>query len=387
MTNEADAAPAAAEPFNAPEADVPATETNAVEETPRGAIDRAFEAVDAMDDEGAGQKPDATKAEAEPDAKAKADKPGTDKPEADGKPAGERERNPDGTFKAKDADDTDKSEKAVDGKTEPDKDKTDSFNEAPNRFSADAKTAWKDAPLPVRAEIRRMEREFEAGIEKYRGDAEAFGEYKEFAEHLKTTGQTFESVLNHYTGIESLLARDRIAGFELIARNLGTDFQTIAAEYLNRAPDEVSQAHNSQITSLHNEIADLKKQLGGVTTTIADERKQAAMNQIDEFSANNPRFDELSADMALLMQSGRASGLQEAYDLAGRLNPAPAAPSTETNTAAAQTRDKETETAQTRKGQLSVTGAPGDGSNPSTRKPPATARDAIDMAFDQVGIG
>ena len=125
-------------------------------------------------------------------------------------------------------------------------------------------------------------------MEKYRGDAEAFSEFKPFAEQLKANGQKFDEVLSHYTGMENLLARDPIAGFELIARNIGTDLQTIAAHYLNRPADEVSTAQNGQITSLHNEIAALKEQLSGVTTTISSQREQETLNRLTRSAPISP---------------------------------------------------------------------------------------------------
>lgn len=376
MTDEALAAPVEAAPAEAPLE--PAQEA-APSVTTAEAIDKAFATVEA-------QEAQETEKEAAPAKQEQATKP-----EAKAEPteavAGDRERNPDGTFKAKEA--APEGQEPVTTEVKPEETPK-APTDAPERFTAAAKEAWKDAPEPVKAEVRRLEQELSAGMEKYKSDAEAFDEFRDFAGQLKANGQSLKEVVGHYSGMESLLARDPIAGFELIARNIGTDFQTLASHYLNRAPDEVSHQQNTQITSLHNEIADLKKQLGGVTNTISEQQNKTALQQINEFSADKPRFDELSQDIALFMQTGRAPNLQEAYTLAERLNPAPVsatAPAVVPATPAAQTRDPQADAAQTRKGQLSVTGAPGDGSNPSSRKPPKTARAAVDNAFSQMGIG
>lgn len=379
MTDEALAAPVEAATEPAQEAPQEAAQSDKPSATTAEALDKAFATVEAQEaQETASEQPKA-KAEAQ------------SKPESKAEPSEaaptEQKRNPDGTFKAKEAAPDGQELVKTDAKPE---DAAKTGVDAPERFSAEAKSAWKDAPEPVKAEVRRLEQELSAGLDKYKADAEAFDEFRDFAGQLKANGQSLKEVVDHYSGMENLLARDPIAGFEKIARNLGTDFQTLAAHYLNRAPEEVSQQQNTQITSLHNEIAELKRQLGGVTTTISEQQNKTALQQIQEFSADKPRFDELSPDIAMLMQTGRAPNLQEAYDLAERLNPAPApatAPAAQPATTAAQTRDPLTDAAHTRKGQLSVTGAPGDGSNPSTRKPPETARAAIDSAFSQVGLG
>lgn len=356
MTNETDATQAAPEQTDVPESQTDQTSSDQAETTPRGAIDRAFNAIVASEER---IEPDAATAEKGDGAFTEQTSPSDKKPD--------------------DAPDKDTSSSADSAPRSP--------NEAPNRFSPDAKDAWMDAPLPVRAEVRRMEREFEAGIEKYRDDAEAFGEYKQFADILADTGQTFDEVLSHYVGIENELARDPIGGLDLICRNLGTSLQDVAAQVLNEPFDFPAQQEDPMIDGLRSEIADLQSQLGGLTTTFLGEKSDQATRQIDEFSADNPRFDELSSDIAFLLTTNRASELQEAYAMAERLNPAPVASVSETDSTAAQTRNTPAGAAHTRKGQLSVTGAPGTGSNPASRPSPKTARAAIDNAFAVMGIG
>ncbi len=369
IENEATAVEAV-EPTVMPEAQ-PAAEAQAIEATPRNAIDRAFDAVDKMDTDQSPQKATGVQKQVNGATGAKTDE----------RPAGDRERNPDGTFKAKSADSKEQDEDTVALQN----DKSGSFGDAPNRFSPDAKGVWKDAPLEVRAEVHRMEKEFSAGLERYKAGAEAFEEFRPFAEQLQQTGQNFADVVGHYTGLEQLLARDPVQGLDTICRNLGTDLQSVAAHVLGQTPDENAQQQNSIIHELQQEIGGLKQQLGGVSDTLTNQSIQVVQSQIDEFALSNPRFDELSDDMTFFLDSGRAQDLQEAYELADRLNPG--SQQWATAQQAAQTRDPQAEAAHTRKGQLSVSGAPGTGSNPANRKPPATARAAIDDAFASLGIG
>ena len=171
MSEEAGAAPAAAEPVSVPEAPSEASEQTEIEVTPRASLDRAFDAVEQAERE-------AAPAEATP---AKAVKPTDAAPTAEGG----QPRDEHGKFKAKDAapetpaGDEPKPDTAqaadVEGKkeetakAEEDKPAGDTpFAEPPSRFSPDAKAAWKDAPAPVQAEIHRAVAELEKGIEKYR---------------------------------------------------------------------------------------------------------------------------------------------------------------------------------------------------------------------------
>lgn len=286
-----------------------------------------------------------------------------------------RDRNPDGTFKA--------AEKPIEGEIKPEVAKVETKPvsaaiDAPSRFSADAKAAWATAPDAVKSEVTRAIRELEGGIQQYQ---QAFEPYKAFDQQLKQNGQTFQEVFDHYTGIEALLERDPIRGLDTICQNLGTSLRDIAAHVMGQPQDQQASQQDAVIRELRNEISELKKGLGGVSTTIKSQQERAIQEQVDAFSVDKPRFDELAQDIAFFLNSGRTKDLQEAYDLAERLNPAPVAAPAPAAQAA-----QPAALAQTQKGQLSTTGAPSSGSNPANRKPPASARDALDRAFAQAGL-
>jgi hypothetical protein len=118
---------------------------------------------------------------------------------------GGKERNPDGTFKAKEtvAEVNQGELKKDEPKAEEKPAETVSKFEPPSRFSPDAKAAWETAPEPVKAEINRAVTELEAGIEQHR---QAFEPYREFDQNLKANGQDFQTVISHYTGIEQKLS-------------------------------------------------------------------------------------------------------------------------------------------------------------------------------------
>lgn len=363
MTVAAEAAPTAADTqqTQVDTAPQPSGSESRTDPTPRSAIDKAFAALEARD---------------------RGDKPPL---ETEVDQTGTRERNPDGTFKARADDATAKP--VVDTKqaaaTDPNADptKTTNFNDAPARFSADAKAQWATAPEAVRAEATRAIKELEGGIEQYR---QTFEPYREFDKQLKTNGQSFKEVFDHYTGIEQLLAKEPLQGLDRICQNMGFSLREIAAHVMNQPADQQATQQEGVIRELRTQISNLEKQIGGVSTTIQSEREQKTLDKVMAFATDpaHSRFDELSNDIAFFIQNGRAKDLQEAYALAERLNPAPQAPAPAQAAQAAPTAD----TAQTRKGQLSTTGAPSSGSNPANRKPPASARDAIDRAFANVGI-
>lgn len=327
------------------------------EPTPRGAIERAFAAMQ--------EKNRAT----EQPALAETQQTG-------------RERNPDGTFKATDATQQPKETPQAAANPEDASKAATTFAEAPSRFSPDAKAAWATAPEPVKAEVTRAIKELEGGIQQYQ---QAFEPYKDFDKQLKATGQTFKEVFDHYTGIENLLAQDPIKGLDTICRNLGLSLEQVASHVMGQPQDQQRSQTDTYINDLKSEIADLKKQVGGVTTTIQSQQEKAILDQIDAFAADpaHSRFDELSETITKLLTNGMAPSLDEAYSMADRLNPAPAVAAPAPAAPAAQ---QQTASPQTRKGQLSPSGAPASGSNPASRKPPESPREAVQRAFASVGI-
>jgi len=301
-----------------------------------------------------------------------------------------REHNPDGTFKAKEDNDVQKVEKPP----EPEKPAT-NFTEPPNRFSADAKSAWKDAPEPVRAEIHRAVKELESGIEKYREDNAAFEPIREYDKLAKEHGTTVVEALDRYTNLERMLnGEGKLTAIQDIMSYAGVSPQDFALQILQQSgaagdltPEQMEQVRVSGqqddiIRGLRNELAALKQEITGVSTTVQQQKDAEIERQVIEFAADKPRFDELSEDIKFFIESGRTQDLAEAYDLAERLNPAPAAPAPATAEVEAEEPEAEAQT----KASLSVTGAPSSGSNPVNRKPPSSAGESVSRAFATLGI-
>ena len=218
----------------------------------------------------------------------------------------------------------------------------------------------------------------ESGIEQYRQQVEPL---KPFMDLAQQHGTTVDQALQHYVGLEQLLAKDPIKGFDQIARNMGTSLQDVAKQVLGSQEAEANKPaeqrqYEQRIDGLQQHIARLEQQLGGVNQTIQSQQQSQTLAQVEAFAQQNPRFDELSEEIAQMLSTGYARDLQDAYDKADRLNPAPppAAPAA-----------PDPAPAQTRKPSLSVSGAPGTGSNPAHRQPPSNARDAVRRALTQAG--
>ncbi|MBO9441383.1 hypothetical protein J7363_04715 [Phaeobacter italicus] len=359
MNDFADTAPAEQSP--APEAQVqspePQTEGQSNEAAPtadaeprrsrREALEKAFESID------------------EPEKGKSAENKAVNEAEVQ-----KQERGPDGKFVSKSQ--PERAEVKPEAKPEAKPEGESSHAEAPSRFSADAKAAWKDAPEPIRAEAHRAIREMEQGIAEYKSRVEPLEPFYQMAEQ---SGVKLEDALGRYVNLENTLRQDPVRGFQEIAANMGLSLQQLSQMLQTGQPGQ-ADPRDQQILALQHQLSQLQQGFGEVNKGIESQQQQAIENQIAQFAADHPRFSELEQTMTELIQTGFAKDLQDAYDKADRLNPAPAPepqqapPATPAHTRVSQ----------------SVTGAPSAGSNPAQRKPSTNRQEAIQRAMSAAGF-
>lgn len=260
--------------------------------------------------------------------------------------------------------------------------------EAPSRFSQDAKAAWATAPEPVKAEVHRMQREFEQGFTKYKADAEAYNSVRDFDDYAKQHGATLRQVLANYATLERQLvqgdAATKDAALQKVFQRADVNPREWAARILGMTPDQRDAESHQTISALRSEIAALKQAVTGVTTHVQEQQKSAITQSVDSFAKANPRFEELSAGHLehsiqnilrsnLIPQNLPAQDrLQKAYDMADRLNPATAPRQPSSGSPPAPSNDA---------GNKSIAGSPANGSDPSLPAPKKGQRVSIDDAL------
>lgn len=290
------------------------------------------------------------------------------------------QRAPDGKFAAKEGERA--TEKPEDGKEAPKTTEAKAdHNAPPSRFSGDAKAEWEKAPESIRAETHRAIREMEKGIKE---KDQALKPLEPFIKMAREQGTTVDKALSNYVQMEQMLRQNPQQGLQRLAQNMGMAPIHLAATALGVNPQALHQMlqqgkpqgqqgqpdpRDQQIAMLQQELQGMKQQFGQVSQTVQQQRQQAALDFVERFAANKPRFEELSEEILRLIDTGYATDLEDAYTKAERLIPAPQpAPTSEPTPAPpAQTRPAR-----------SLTGAPSPGSNPTTQRTPAkNPRDAL----------
>lgn len=272
-------------------------------------------------------------------------------------------------------------------------------NEAPQRFHDVAKQEWANTPESVRAEVHRSISELENGLTQYRQSHEKYEAIREYDEMATQYGTNIKDALANYTGIERLMHQDPFAALEQIVGNVAAHrgwknqddspvtFRDLAAHYLNMPAGQAASRQDATMQRLSEQVATLTSRSETLEQALNETRQREAKAFMDNFSKSHPRVEELADDIALLLESGRARDLDDAYSLADRMNPSRAllaqAEETTTETQTAQTRTKAPPVNPA--GAKSISGAPTAGSDPrQLSKPSGSAREALQKALRKV---
>ncbi|MFZ5676318.1 MAG: hypothetical protein ACOZAM_25440 [Pseudomonadota bacterium] len=261
--------------------------------------------------------------------------------------------------------------------------------EPPARFSLDAKAAWKNVPDAVKGEVGRAFRELETGLNQYQ---QAFEPLKPYYLMAQQRGVSVADALRNYVALDQALVSDepteRLAAIEHLLDCAGVSPKEYAAFIMGQPADQARSDHDRTIRELRQHVTYLQNQLGGVAQSIQQRHEDEALRQVEAFADTNPRLKEpdLQNTVLRLLETRMATDLQSAYDMATRLNPVSVGDA-RIMAAASTAATTKPNPAQTRNGNLSITGAPGSGSNPAKRRAPATARESVDTAFASLGLG
>ncbi len=214
----------------------------------------------------------------------------------------------------------------------------------PPSWGVRAKAAWAELPTEVRQEISKRESEVANGLK-------ALVDYKDikpYADLAAQSGTTLRTALDHYHGMDRLLARDLAGGLAVAAEAYGHSKEKLAQTFLTLAQRYGAQVSTPQADGQSNDddalmqilapvINPLKAQIEQLTS-LQTSRVEADRNaqvqslaqEINRFAADpkNIYFSNVEADIARLFQGGivkltgnPAADLKTAYELAIRMNP------------------------------------------------------------------
>lgn len=255
------------------------------------------------------------------------------KPEAEDKPSGERERGPDGKF-VKKADDK-QPELELESKDQPKDEQQEPAEPAiklPKSWSAEYKAEFLTLPPKVQEYILKREAETDSLI----------GKKGQEAGHAAKQLTEFNSVLDPYRSkiamrgvsesqhianllkAEEQLETNPYQAFQYLARSYGVDLSRFAQQQNQAAPQVAAE-----LQPLYGQVQQLTNYVTQQQQNMTAQQQAAAMSEINAFAANAEHFNDVMDDMmplvAQIKQANPAiahrDALQQAYDKAVWANP------------------------------------------------------------------
>ncbi|MBX5239639.1 hypothetical protein [Rhizobium sp. NLR22b] len=178
-------------------------------------------------------------------------------------------------------------------------------NRVPPGWSAEAKAQFSSLPGEVQAAIAKREQEVDRGfrvLQDYKG-------LEEFTPIVRQAGMTHADVMRRAIEWENALIRDPVNTVLHVAKVAGVNLHAL----VNGRAGEAMQRHEQGQTGPINVEATVEHVL----------RKRDTETQVDAFLSDpaNAHAEDVLDDMVALINSGRASTLQDAYDAACWIRP------------------------------------------------------------------
>ena len=201
----------------------------------------------------------------------------------------------------------------------------------------------------------------------------------------KQHGTSIKDALDRYTGLEKLLSsndpQEKLKGIQQVLGYAGINPHQMASAILGREPNQMAAQQAQLIQQLQRDNAAMKQQLDAAQNERKTEAETRIQKDIEKFAEAHPRFSELEGTMARFIQSGIASDLSEAYEMADRLKPAvDASAQTRSNPPTIHQQPED----QTLAGSKSVAGAPSSTASKAKHKS-ASVDEALDRAIKRIG--
>ena len=170
------------------------------------------------------------------------------------------------------------------------------------------------------AEANKRETDFHRGVEEFKTHAQKARAYEAV---ISPYQQTFQQLgVDAPTAIGHLLKADSILRYSDPATK-AQYFQQLAQQY-GVSLDQVQNPpqYDPQTQYLMNQLNELRQTQQQWHNSIQQQEQTRANTELEQFAqAGNAHFDAVRGDMADLLETGKATSLQDAYEKAVWMNP------------------------------------------------------------------
>jgi hypothetical protein len=194
--------------------------------------------------------------------------------------------------------------------------------EPPKSWRPEAIAEWATLKPSVQAEVLKREEDFFKGIEGYKAEAAVGRDVKQvLAPYMQT--------LNHYginpmAQIQSLMQAHHTLALGTVEQKTAM-VKKLIADYkipVDKLTGDASYV-DPEVQSLRSDLDSVRVQNEAVQNQLLQQRQGEIRKQLDSFAADpkNVYFNDVANDMAVLLKSGVAETLEDAYQRAIWVNP------------------------------------------------------------------
>jgi hypothetical protein len=240
-----------------------------------------------------------------------------------------------------------------------------------------AEKYWNNLDPDLQEEILRREEAVSRGFEQYKTDAQ-------YASDLKQVIDPYNDYINQM-GVSAPAAIDHLLKSEYQLRN-GTPYEKaqLFMQWANAYGvnlEELATQRPDPAFAMQSELAQLRGMYNQLIQTQQQTQDKQVLSEIEQFAATHEHLDTVREDMALLLQAGKASNLDEAYEKAIRLHDDLFNQVNGANQQMAEAQRREQADRAAKAAKAAAVSVKGSRSGVS-QTPPGNLRDALSQAFD-----
>jgi len=212
-----------------------------------------------------------------------------------------------------------------------DPDKILSQDKAPSSWTPKAREHWAALPEEARKEILRREEDSIKGIRQIQDQMAPYTQFaqtlepfiKEAFDNKTDPGQYIGNVMQAERRLRTGTAEERFSSLVEIAEGYGIPLRKIINDAMGQEViphPSLNQRQSSIPPEVQKELDEAREFRQKFQTNQQTSQEEANQKAIDEFRKDKEFFEDVREDMAVLLEGGRATSLQDAYDKACRMN-------------------------------------------------------------------
>lgn len=187
---------------------------------------------------------------------------------------------------------------------------------APQSWKAENKAEWSKLPKNIQAEITRRESDIHKAMTKHDGDLR-------FGREMREVYEPFSSTLQKYGAQPAALMKDLLGTVQALKEgDQNTKIQIIRNIVQSYGVDMrgfFSQEQENPLSTIQSELNQIKQSANPERLLeMLQERQESAkiQEELEAFAAANEHYEDVKDHMYVILSTGKAQSLQEAYDAA-----------------------------------------------------------------------